>query len=66
MRKGSIKPDYYITCGACERGEHVGESVLRIARQSAWDQGWRQTKERGWVCPDCAPSVCAEREKEQE
>lgn len=54
IRKGQLTPDYYITCGQCEQGEHVGETILRIAKQAVGERGWAYTKERGWVCPVCA------------
>lgn len=51
-RKGKITTDYYITCGQCEYGQHVGETRYALALETARELGWRRVSD-SWTCPDC-------------
>lgn len=51
--KGRLEPDYYITCGRCEYGHHVGENRYALAVEVARLAGWSHTRKDGWICPDC-------------
>ena len=62
VEPGKLIPDYYITCGGCGYGRHVGETKLAASIDAAQEQGWVPTRARGWVCPTCAPVYAPKQE----
>lgn len=57
---GKIVPDYYITCGICEYGQHAGSHILKEAERHARLDGWKKTRAHGWICSDCAKKATKE------
>ena len=49
--RGKIHNDPYMVCGGCER-ESLGLYPVRPGN-AAKELGWRYTRDRGWVCPEC-------------
>ena len=57
--RGHITTGHTIFCGGCEDFyEECGKSIVAF-RKSMKDGGWKNTKERGWLCPAC----CEKQEK---
>jgi hypothetical protein len=55
--KGRLIADWYIICGRCEDGEHVGENDKSVAIKVLRERGWKITRLDGWVCPRCSKVV---------
>lgn len=64
--KGELFPDYYVTCGICNDGEHVAERERSKAKKSAHALGYVLTKRHGWVCKRCASQVSISAQQQEE
>ena len=55
--KGVISKRLTMTCGgeyACTEWMDCGNTTVCEAAADARRGGWKFTKERGWLCPECA------------
>lgn len=58
--RGRMRAEWHVTCGECSETEYLdGPDAARIGGRAnlAKHQGWKLTKERGWICPTCAARV---------
>ena len=58
LRRGCIVTQYRVFCGRCEKDflieEHnSGRGNKRDIEHRMQIWHWKQTREHGWVCPDC-------------
>ncbi|GEN36118.1 hypothetical protein ADA01nite_35780 [Aneurinibacillus danicus] len=56
--KGYIGKYYTIWCGKCIKWEDV--PVNSYPEKQARKMGWKNTKEYGWLCPDCIAGTTRE------
>jgi hypothetical protein len=55
---GRIVLEKTCTCGKCERFQGGWEGADELRRN-----GWRLTREYGWICPDCIPTASIPEER---
>ena len=51
--KGGIRAYYTVWCGSCDEFRELGGKTIRACGTEAKKLGWRNTRERGWLCPEC-------------
>jgi len=51
--KGYISRQHTVWCGVCGCWWQVDEHLKRDAVKRCRRQGWKQTRENGWVCHHC-------------
>ena len=52
VTRGLILATWTVWCGRCSKWEYVGD-VIGSPTEEAKANGWKNTKQDGWVCPDC-------------
>ena len=56
QHKGYIERCYRVTCRC--RTQQVSFALLKRAAEGEFRAlGWRNTKQRGWMCPDCQEEI---------
>lgn len=55
IRKGAIWSEWFISCGGCNDSTPI-ESTVAPAHNAKLN-GWKLTKDKGWICPRCVLAV---------
>ncbi|ASS66239.1 hypothetical protein [Paenibacillus sp. RUD330] len=51
--KGWISRDFTVWCGGCTEWQQVSTRRETDAAKEFRVHGWKLTKHRGWLCPNC-------------
>jgi hypothetical protein len=59
MQTGRLTADWWLTCGACGKGEYFDArttqriQAAKLARKAGWRELSIENDLGGWICPDC-------------
>lgn len=51
--RGWLSGRHTVFCGVCYGCAELEGRTTREAREDARRRGWRYTRARGWLCPQC-------------
>ena len=54
FEKGHISTEFTVWCGMCIRWYQEAAPGKMEAAKDFRLNGWKKTKARGWMCPDCS------------
>lgn len=54
---GKITREHTVWCGVCGNWHQIADERKRVCIRQFRKMGWKNTRDRGWVCNRCLPNL---------